>query len=785
LERSLWIRLGVIGAAVLGSVYFLLPTVLQDTTIDTDSIKTAPVAKEPPLQMWFKAADGTADEATATAVTERLQGAGLPVDRAAVDGERLIIYLRPGALKPVIEGALGEDASRITVWGPEAFGIDPVALGALPDTDWETAVRSALVAQPKPKEGYGATGAMPTVTVTEGAVRVNLNLTEPLVTDPLVFVAGGAKAIGFIHSAAAVGDFAPLNVGDAVDPAWNGLPPLPEVLTRVLPPTEAELAAATKTEEKKEEEVVTGWKAWLPSAKISLGLDLQGGIDLTLQVDQDAAIDATVVRDRRLLADAAAKDAFEGVTIDRDRTRPALKIAYDGDFAKLKEFVSSKLGNDYAYTQTVEEDGKKWNLWLMNPTREAKIRDDAVEQNLETIRKRVNSTGVKEPSIVKMGGSRINIQLPGVKDAQSAISAVGTQATLEFRMVDEKADDNQVARNVADAQKAMPADQFDDQDLLNLWLKSQGKLADGRIIMWEYEETTPGAAPVKSRPVQLVEDIVLTGADVESASVGFDQSNQPRVMMGFKPRGSQVFCDVTKANVGKRFAIILDDQIRSAPNIREAICGGSASIEMGNSTNAIDEANTLALVLRSGALTAPVDVGQVSQIGATLGADAINSGVRASLMGSALVFVFMVLWYGMSGLIADITLIVNVLLVFAFMAIFGATLTLPGVAGIALTVGMAVDANIIFYERIREELALGAKPKKAVDAGFGNALPAVIDANVTTAIAGIVLYSYGTGPIKGFAVTLLIGIVTTLMTAIYVSRTLMDVYVRNNTRLRL
>ncbi len=782
MERSLWIRLGVIGAAVLGSVYFLLPTVLQDTTIDTDSIKTAPVAKEPPLQMWYDAADGTADAATADAVTARLQGAGLPVDRTAVDGARLTIYLRPGAIKPILEGALGGDGAAITVWGPEAFGIDPTALGALPEADWDTAVRSALLAQPAPKEGFGAAGVTPTVTVTEGAVSVNLNVTEPLKSDPLVFVAGGTKAIGFIHAAAAVGDFAPIQLADALDPAWNGLPPLPEVLTRVLPPTVAE--ATAKPEEKKDE-VVTGWKAWLPTSKISLGLDLQGGIDLTLQVDQDAAIDATVVRDRRVLADAAAKDAFEGVTVDRDRTRPALKIAYDGDFAKLKEFVSSKLGNDYAYTQTVQEDGKSWNIWLMNASREAKIRDDAVEQNLETIRKRVNSTGVKEPSIVKMGGSRINIQLPGVKDAQSAISAVGTQATLEFRMVDEKADDNQVARNVADAQKAMPADQFDDQDLLNLWLKSQGKMADGRVIMWEYDETTPGAPPVKSRPVQLVEDIVLTGADVESASVGFDQSNQPRVMMGFKPRGSQIFCDVTKANVGKRFAIILDDQIRSAPNIREAICGGSASIEMGNSTNAVDEANTLALVLRSGALTAPVDVGQVSQIGATLGADAINSGVRASLMGSALVFIFMIVWYGMSGLIADVTLVINVLLVFAFMAIFGATLTLPGVAGIALTVGMAVDANIIFYERIREELALGAKPKKAVEAGFGNALPAVIDANVTTAIAGIVLYSYGTGPIKGFAVTLLIGIVTTLMTAIYVSRTLMDVYVRNNTRLRL
>lgn len=783
MERSLWIRLGVIGVTVLGSVYFILPTVLQDTTIDVEGMSTAAVVREPPLQMWYDAADGTADASTADALTARLQAAGQPVDRVAADGARFTVYLQPGAVKDAVDVSLSPDGGAITVWGPEAFDIDPLKLAGLTGADWETAVRSAVAVGPK--AGYGSTGIKPTVAVTDGVVSVTLvspELPELPDVDPLIFVAGGTRAIGFVHRADALATFTPLHVGEGTDAAWSGPEPLPEAITRVPPPAEEPVAAPKKTEEV---EVVTGWKAWLPSGKIALGLDLQGGIDLTLQVDQDAAIDATVVRDRRVLADAAAKDAFEGITVDRDRTRPALKVAYDGEFSKLKDFVTSKLGSDYVYTQTVEEDGKSWNVWSMNEAHEARIREEAVEQNLETIRKRVNSTGVKEPSIVKMGGSRINIQLPGVKDAQQAISAVGTQATLEFRMVDEKADENAVVRAVEDARAAMPADQFDDQDLLNLWLKAEGKLPDGRVVMWEYEEPAPGAAPVKSRPLQLMEDIVLTGADVESASVGFDESNQPRVMMGFKPRGAQVFCDYTKANVGNRFAIILDDEIRSAPNVKEAICGGSASIEMGNTSSAIDEANTLALVLRSGALTAPVDVGQVSQIGATLGADAIDSGVKASILGAAIVFVFMIVWYGVSGLIADIALTINVLLVFALMAIFGATLTLPGVAGIALTVGMAVDANIIFYERIREELALGAKPKKAVDAGFGNALPAVIDANVTTAIAGVVLYSYGTGPIKGFAVTLLIGIVTTLMTAIYVSRTLMDVYVRNNTRLRL
>jgi preprotein translocase subunit SecD len=262
--------------------------------------------------------------------------------------------------------------------------------------------------------------------------------------------------------------------------------------------------------------------------------------------------------------------------------------------------------------------------------------------------------------------------------------------------------------------------------------------------------------------------------------VNWDQQQQPYVALGFKSRGAQVFCQVTTDNVGKRFAIILDEEIRSTPVIRDRICGGNASIEMGASMNALQDANTLSLVLRTGSLNAPVSVGEVRVMGATLGRDAIRQGTVAAIIGACLVFIYMALWYRLSGIIANIALGMNVLVMMAILAMFGATLTLPGIAGIALTVGMAVDANIIIYERIREELRLGVHARKAVDAGFEKAFSAIMDSNITTAIAGVVLYSYGTGPIKGFAVAMNIGIVTTLITALFVSRTLMELITRSS-----
>jgi preprotein translocase subunit SecD len=282
------------------------------------------------------------------------------------------------------------------------------------------------------------------------------------------------------------------------------------------------------------------------------------------------------------------------------------------------------------------------------------------------------------------------------------------------------------------------------------------------------------------------EKVLLTGADVNNAGVGFDRNNLPYVSLEFKPQGARVFCTVTTENVGKPFAIVLDGEVKSAPNIKERICGGGASIEMGGAADPLQEAETLALVLRTGSLDAPVTVAEIRTVGASLGEDAINAGILATIIGSILVITFMAVWYNVSGLLADAALIVSVLVQLATLSLFGATLTLPGIAGIALTIGMTVDANIIIFERIREELALGQHARKAVEAGYDKAFSAILDGNVTTAIAGVVLYSYGTGPIKGFAVTLLVGIGTTLLTALFVSRTFLELMTRNSAaRLRI
>ncbi len=772
MEGSIGLRIGFIALLAVASTYVLLPSWLTSDAVDTAGM-SASAKGEPPLEAWFVADDGEADASNASAVEARLMAAGLGPRRVEVDGERLVVHLITGQRKEAIQLALAPQP-QVATWPADAVGVSAAAFASAENpTDLVDGFVGRGVL-----EGSGAPLDLGSVTAQAGeggAVTVSFErLPDPV--GPVVFAIGERPSAWTLPSVD--GPSLVRFIGDpAAMRAALLATPLPEALTRWTP---AALEAVTQAEL-----APPAWyEAWLPNTRIALGLDLQGGIDLTLQVDQEAAVISAVQRDRRMLLDRAAEED-RTVQIQRDRSRFAMEIASEAPFAEVRDWVDGQLRGEYVYVETVERNGVTWNVWEMSDQRAAEISEQAVEQNLETLRKRIDATGVKEPSIVKMGGGRINIQLPGVTDTRQATEAIGTQATLEFRMVDEDADANAVARAVQDAERALPGDQLEDVELLNEWLRRQGRLPDGRIVMWEYEETSPGKLE-RSVPLQLREEVLLTGGDVENASVGFDQNNIPRVLMAFKPRGAQIFCDVTKANVNKRFAILLDGEIRSAPNIREAICGGSASIEMGNSANAIDDANTLALVLRSGALTAPVDIGEVREIGSSLGADAIQSGTIAALIGGTMVGLFMVVWYRVPGIIADVALLLNVLLVFAFLALFGATLTLPGVAGIALTVGMAVDANIIIYERIREELRLGVTARQAVDVGFDKALSAILDANITTAFAGIVLYSYGTGPIKGFAVTLLVGIVTTLVTALYVTRTFMDLLTRSPAaRLRL
>ncbi|MFT5683723.1 MAG: preprotein translocase subunit SecD, partial [Myxococcota bacterium] len=445
-------------------------------------------------------------------------------------------------------------------------------------------------------------------------------------------------------------------------------------------------------------------------------------------------------------------------------------------------FMEKKFpGYEYANTR----DGFDGEQYAFSVTEvEAKgIRERAVEQALETLRSRIDETGVKEPSIVLKGGNRINIQLPGIDDPETAINAIGTAAVLQFMMVDEDVmkQEGDILRGILDAESELTPEVFVDDEALSEHLRQKGIIPSSTILMWEYVKDVETRKDVRSeRFFVLKDEIILTGDDINDASVAIDQYNQPYTALEFKPRGGKIFADVTGENVGRRFAIVLDKKISSAPNIREKIGGGRASIESGvNDYNlALQEASVLSLVLRTGALPAPVTIGEIRQVGASLGEDAIADGKEATVVGFCLVLAFMVVYYKKAGMVSVVALMSNILLVFALLAGAGATLTLPGIAGIALTIGMAVDCNIIIYERIREELRLGKNARAAVGTGFDKALLAVLDANITTFIAGVVLYTYGTGPIKGFAVTLMIGIITTLFTGIFVSRTMMDFLTR-------
>jgi preprotein translocase subunit SecD len=528
------------------------------------------------------------------------------------------------------------------------------------------------------------------------------------------------------------------------------------------------------------------WADVLANYRVNLGLDLQGGIDLTLEVETAEAVLSTVGRDVGPVKQLAEKEGLKLTDVRRDRRKPALLIVPDAGVGldAVKDFLRKRYPA-YAYDHTETMDGTSYLVFGMTEEAQKAVADSAVKQAIETIRNRIDETGVKEPSITQKGEQGIDIQLPGETDVEQAVAAVGTTARLEFLLVDEEADNGKMQSGVEAAKAALPEVDFLDDRRLSEWLVDQGHIPAGRRVLWEYLKE--GGKETRQLPYVLKEEVVLSGDDVNDARTEFNQqSSESYVALAFKPRGQAIFADVTGENVGKRFAIVLDEKVRSAPVIRERI-NGTASISMGggNLDQQGKDAAMLALVLRSGSLPAPVSVGEVRTVGASLGAQAIEEGALAAGVGSLLVLIFAAVYYRVSGLLADVALMLNGVFVVALLALAGATLTLPGICGIALTIGMAVDCNIIIFERIREELREGKSIRGAIDAGFDRASIAVIDSNITTLLAGVVLYSYGSGPIKGFAVTLMIGIFTTLFTGVFVSRALMELVHSGRSRMSI
>ncbi|MBW2635363.1 MAG: protein translocase subunit SecD, partial [Deltaproteobacteria bacterium] len=354
--------------------------------------------------------------------------------------------------------------------------------------------------------------------------------------------------------------------------------------------------------------------------------------------------------------------------------------------------------------------------------------------------------GVSEPDIRNQGKKRILIQLPGIKDTKRAKELIGETALMEFKRVDEAGD-------------------------ISAALK--GSLPPGTQLLYQIKED-PATNRIVKTPYLVKKRALLTGAYLTDAKVQIDsQYNEPYVSIEFDKKGGRIFSQITEQNVKKRLAIVLDSKIYSAPVIQEKISGGSARITGNFST---DEAHDLAIVLRAGALPAPVEIIEERTVGPSLGADSIKKGLVSMCIGGIFVILFMVIYYKGSGIIADVALILNILLIAGGLAAFQATLTLPGIAGIILTIGMAVDANVLIFERIREEMTLGKTPRAAVDAGYSRATLTILDANVTTLIAALVLFQFGTGAVRGFAVTLSLGVLASLFTALILSRSIFDYF---------
>jgi len=477
--------------------------------------------------------------------------------------------------------------------------------------------------------------------------------------------------------------------------------------------------------------------------KIALGLDLQGGMHLVLEVQTEKAVEASL---ERIADDIKREIEEEDYEVDRvradieNKTITVLMV----DAIDLKP-VEEIMKNHTAYLQNegVVREGRGY-LFRLSEEEENRIEQNAVSQGLETIRNRVDQFGVSEPTIQAQGERRILVQLPGIKDADRAIKLIGKTARLDFKLVDES---------------------VSSQTALN------GAIPEGDEILYKREENVETGEVTKT-PFLVKKRTVLTGETLSGAEVRYDSDfNEPYVAITFNSIGAMIFQEVTRANVKKRLAIVLDDNVYSAPVIQEEIAGGRAQIT-GQFTT--EEARDLAIVLRAGALPAPVVILENRTVGPSLGKDSIEQGVQSILLGGLLVIIFIAIYYKLSGLVAVTALMLNLVLLLGALAYFGAALTLPGIAGMLLTVGMAIDANVLIFERIREEVRVGKTVRAAIDAGYAKALSTIVDANITTFIAAVVLFQFGTGPIKGFAITLCIGIAASMFTAVFVSRAIFD-----------
>jgi preprotein translocase subunit SecD len=492
------------------------------------------------------------------------------------------------------------------------------------------------------------------------------------------------------------------------------------------------------------EDVIRHWPSWA-QRHVVLGLDLQGGSHLLLEVDSAAvrkeqlqSINDDVLRVLRQARVPFTGRAIRGNSVEVHITRDTDMETALGKLRELSQPLSGFAGSTGQRTITVTASGNTITLSPTDPAITERVRQ-AVDQSIQIVERRVNELGLVEPTIQREGADRILVQVPGLQDPSRLKEILGKTAKLDFRMVD-------VSMSPEQAEQSHPAD----------------------------SEILPGETAGQKYLIE--KRVLVSGADLTDAQPGFDQrTNEPVVNFRFNSAGARKFAEVTQANVGKPFAIVLDNKVISAPVIREPILGGSGQIS-GSFT--VQSANDLAILLRAGALPAPLTIIEERTVGPGLGQDSINAGEHAAYAGAALVIIFMLATYGLFGLFANIAVAVNVAMIFGILSLLSATLTLPGIAGIVLTIGMAVDANVLIYERVREEVRLGKSAFAAMDNGFSRAFATILDANVTHFLAVGFLFLMGSGTVKGFAITIGVGILTTLFSAVLVVRILLVTWIR-------
>jgi len=495
------------------------------------------------------------------------------------------------------------------------------------------------------------------------------------------------------------------------------------------------------------EATVKSWPRWA-QRHIVLGLDLQGGAHLLFEVDANEVkrekLNQVLDDARRLLRDARIR--FTGLAVRGDTVEVRITEANDlpNALTKLRELsqpLGGLLGSSGQRSLEIQDGGGGLIRLVVPQTAITNSVRQSVEQSIPIIERRINALGTVEPLIQRQGIDRVLVQVPGFQDPERLKEIVGKTAKMEFRMVDTSISPEQA---------------------------QQGRLPP------ESELLPNAQAPQTSTVVK--KQVLVPGSDLTDAQAAFDQrSGEPIVNFKFNTSGARKFAQATSENVGLPFAIILDSKVISAPTIREPITGGQGQISGGFT---VEQANDLAILLRAGALPARLTVVEERNVGPGLGQDSIEAGELASYVGAILVIVFMLLTYRLFGFFANVAVLINVAMIFGILSLLNATLTLPGIAGVVLTVGIAVDSNVLIYERIREELRHGRSPISAIDAGFSRALATILDSNITTFIAAAVLFIVGTGPVRGFAVTLGIGILTTVFTAFTVTRLIVAMWVK-------